>query len=145
MSSAADTLRRAADKIRTLATVLDSPEFPGLPWQAVACSDPDRDECPCVVVQARPGHDGLGAPMFYVADAETPECAAFIATMGPGVGTALADWLESTAATVDAVTRKHADAALAEAHWLAPALAVARAVLGEPPAASTDVDARSTR
>lgn len=55
----------------------------------------------------------------------------------------LADWLDSTAATVDAVTRKYADAAPADAHWLAPALAVARAVLGEDaPTAPSDVEPR---
>jgi hypothetical protein len=124
----AAVLKRAADKIRALATVLDSPEFPGLPWRAVECSDPDRDECPCVVVQARPGHDGLGAPMFYVADAETPECAAFIAAMGPGVGVALADWLDRMADANDTVN----DWTLGVVSTLnLEALAVARLVLGE--------------
>ncbi|MGW0579207.1 hypothetical protein ACWD25_25315, partial [Streptomyces sp. NPDC002920] len=32
-----------------------------------------------------------------VADAETPECAAYIAAMGPDLGTLLADWLDQAA------------------------------------------------
>ncbi|MGW9299396.1 hypothetical protein ACWHA3_01035 [Streptomyces cyaneofuscatus] len=52
----------------------------------------------------------------------------YIALMHPGVGLALADSLESTARTVDAVSEKYEpDPA---AHWLAPALAVARQLLG---------------
>lgn len=54
------------------------------------------------------------------------------ADMHPAVGAALADWLESTAATIEAVIRKHEDAATESSHWVAPALAVARAINGGP-------------
>jgi hypothetical protein len=55
-----------------------------------------------------------------------------MALMHPGVGLALADWLKSTALTVDAVAKHRPDAVIEDenAHWLVPALAVARQILG---------------
>ncbi|WP_327436123.1 hypothetical protein OG279_26150 [Streptomyces sp. NBC_01201] len=62
--------------------------------------------------------------------------AGWMALMDPSVGLALADWLESTALTVDAVAEKlQPDPA---AHWIAPALAVARRVLGATEQADTE-------
>jgi hypothetical protein len=129
----AAVLKRAADKLRALATA--DGITPG-PWTqswhgqdhlvhgpGEAWSNSVAEWTYAIVTQE---------PKVSVQRAECNTAdAAFIATMHPGVGVALADWLESTAATVDAVTRQHADAAPADAHWLAPALAVARAVLGE--------------
>ncbi|MFE6126662.1 hypothetical protein ACFQ6Q_00095 [Streptomyces sp. NPDC056437] len=73
-----------------------------------------------------------GVP-YLVADTYTdpvapPETAQYICAMHPGVGLALADWLESTARTVEAVAEKYEPDP--GAHWLAPALAVARQILG---------------
>ncbi len=53
----------------------------------------------------------------------------WIALMSPAVGEALAAWLDDTAATVEAVTRKHPDAAHEGSHWVAPALALADQIL----------------
>lgn len=67
-------------------------------------------------------------------ETERAECdtanADYMAAMHPGVGAALADWLDSTAATIEAVHRKREDAATEDSHWVAPALAVARALNG---------------
>jgi hypothetical protein len=82
--------------------------------------------------------------MFYVADAETPECAAFIAAMSPIVGNALATWLEHEAAGHEAVkglgeiTTELINVQLEQTGYgaeithstLPQALAVARAILG---------------
>jgi hypothetical protein len=54
----------------------------------------------------------------------------WIALMHPVLGAALAEWLDGTAATVEAVSRKIPEGADERDHWLAPALAVARAVNG---------------
>lgn len=54
----------------------------------------------------------------------------YLALLGPATGHAMADWLDSTAATIEAVIRNHEDAAHEGAHWIAPALAVARAIKG---------------
>jgi hypothetical protein len=64
------------------------------------------------------------------ADCDTAN-ADYIAAMHPGIGLLMAKWLEDTAATVEAVHRKRPDAVTEGGQWLAPALAVARAVLGE--------------
>lgn len=131
MTTPAEELRAAAAKLRELASILESPEHPGLPWHVEECADEERGDCPCIVAQGRTSyHDEPSTAMFYVADAETTECAAYIAAMGPTVGLALADWLDSTAATIEAVLRKHEDAADETSHWVAPALAVARALNG---------------
>jgi hypothetical protein len=58
--------------------------------------------------------------------------AAYIAAMGPTVGLALADWLDYVAELTDSVAKHRADAATPDAPWLAPALAVARAINGGP-------------
>ena len=96
MTTPAEELRAAAVKLRGLAQILESPDHPGLPWHTEECADEERDNCPCIVAQGRTSyHDEASTPMFYVADAETPECAAYIAAMGPTVGLALAAWLDS--------------------------------------------------
>lgn len=51
----------------------------------------------------------------------------------PDLAAPLADWLDETAATFEAVVRKHEDAASETSHWVAPALAVARALSGPCP------------
>lgn len=106
--SAAEELRAAAGKIRA----------------AAEAASPDSWESDCGMVTDPDG--------YRVADARDSDDAAYIATMHPGVGAALADWLESTAATIEAVIRKHEDAATEFSHWVAPALAVARAINGGP-------------
>lgn len=118
----AETLQAAAaQKLRALATAVESEDHPGLPWHTEGCADEERGNCPCIVGRGwRSYHDEPPTAMFYVADAETPELAAYIAAMHPGVGLALADWLEWQAA------------ALVEGRIAIPdaALAVARQLLG---------------
>ena len=119
--TAADTLRRAADRLRALATA--DGITPG-PW--LSMDHGDR------LLWDGPGAEDL--PPRYVVDEpmSNPANAAFIAAMHPGVGMALADWLKSEA------TRHLPDS---ECGYCAPgrnplrlpcpALAVARLVLGE--------------
>jgi hypothetical protein len=95
----AEELRAAADKIRSLAKAIDAPGLPDQSWHTEECASEERGDCPCIVAQGRSiyHHGEPPTPLFYVADAETPECAAYIAAMHPGVGTALADWLDQAA------------------------------------------------
>lgn len=105
----ADQLRAAAEKLRAAAAAAT----PG-PWKMTGVGDFGWS---------------VSAPGVETPDTEQGRTdAELIALMHPGVGLALADSLESTARTVDAVSEKYEpDPA---AHWLAPALAVARQLLG---------------
>jgi hypothetical protein len=81
MSTPADELRIAAEKIRRLSAAVSAPDERDQAFHADGCD----------VTQGR-------SPWMYdVATAQTPELAAFIAAMGPGIGVALADWLDSEA------------------------------------------------
>lgn len=96
--TAADELRTAAEKIRKLAADLPANGWGNRPWHVEECSDTDdMSPCPCIVAQGEyRDFDQPQEPMIqYVADAETIEHGAYIAAMHPGVGTALAAWLES--------------------------------------------------
>ncbi|MFZ4150477.1 hypothetical protein [Streptomyces pseudogriseolus] len=81
MTTPADELRTAADKLRQLSDAVSAPD--------------DRDQVfhaeGTDVTQGR--HPGL----YDVATTQTPELASFIAAMHPGVGAALADWLDQAA------------------------------------------------
>lgn len=127
----ADELRTAADKIRKLAADLPSTGWGNRPWHVEECSGTDdMSPCPCIVAQGeyRDFDQPQEPPMQYVADAETVEHGAYIAAMHPGVGTALADWLDATAAALD----KHAPVGW-QARLEPHALAVARAINGTAP------------
>jgi hypothetical protein len=93
--SPADELRAAAEKLRTAAAAIEAPGLPSQSWHAEECADNDRSNCACIVVQGKtPTEAGITVPTFYVADAETPEIATYIALMGPDVGHALAKLLD---------------------------------------------------
>lgn len=139
------TLRAAAQKVREhAAAALPADHRLAQPWHTKTCADEyeDTDGCPCFVTYAE--HDdgsGAGVSIRYVAEAETTGYAAWIALMHPGVGLALADWLDGAAA------RERANEAAAarvyttpadQAAWLDDhrdhqALAVARQILGDQP------------
>jgi hypothetical protein len=111
-------------------------------WHVVECADETAGDCPCIVAQGRQSYgDDMETPKWYVADAETPEIAQWVAMMDPGVGLGIAEWLRAMAhrerANEQAATQiwgarpDHPD----RLAWLAsmaygPALAVARKVLG---------------
>ena len=98
MSTAAAELRAAGARLRELAKAIDAPDLPNQSWHAEECADDDRGNCPCIVAQGVCNTDGpFVTPLYYVADTETPELAAYIVAMGPNVGVALADWLDSAA------------------------------------------------
>lgn len=107
-------LRAAATKLRRLTADFGTPSESFL----IDDRDPEVLVSPTGAVFAR---------------AYAPVIADYMAAMGPGVGAALADWLDGTAATIEAVVRKHEDAASETSHWVAPALAVARQILGSQP------------
>jgi hypothetical protein len=92
----ADELRTAADRLRKLTAAIHAPDLPHQAWHTEECADDEQGNCPCIVAQGQHGDwDAPPTPLYYVADAETPEVAAYIAAMGPNVGTLLADWLAS--------------------------------------------------
>ncbi|MFE1125870.1 hypothetical protein ACFW6R_04390 [Streptomyces albidoflavus] len=96
----ADTLRAAAGRLRHLVASLSETGWGNRPWHVEECSDTDdMSPCPCIVAQGehRDFDQPQQPPVQYVADAETVEHGAYIAAMHPGVGKALADWLETAA------------------------------------------------
>lgn len=95
-------LRTAAARLRELVTAIEAPDLPDQSWHTEACANEETGDCPCIVAQGTLSLEHGSVPVFYVADAETPECAAYIAAMHPGVGKALADWLDETATEVSA-------------------------------------------
>jgi hypothetical protein len=119
----ADALRAAARRIRECAAAIAAPEpVNSEPWHTDECGDADHGNCPCIVAHGRIGRGtDHEIPARYIADAETPELARWIALMHPGVGELIADWLESTA-------EYYAPGVTHPTH-VVRALAVARAVL----------------
>ena len=105
----ADELRTAAEKIRTLSKAISAPDERDQVFHAEGTD----------VTQGRTG-------LYDVATTQTTELADYIAAMHPGVGTALAAWLESWTGIE-----------MYEAHALPEdarhALAVARAINGSAP------------
>lgn len=87
LTAAAKLLRE-----RAAATEPDVMALRGVAWHAEEC---DRDRCACIVAQGAQFPADYVQPGRYIADAETPELAAWIALMHPGVGLVLADWLDS--------------------------------------------------
>jgi hypothetical protein len=128
--SPADLLGAAAKLLRDRATAVPSDRWGHRPWHVEECSDPAMGECPCIVAQGERAHwsEAQDPPMQYVADAETAEYATWIALMHPGVGLALADWLEAIVGEMTAADGT--EYAYEEyASWTA-ALTVARQILG---------------
>ncbi|MGC4925600.1 hypothetical protein [Streptomyces sp. DT117] len=113
----ADQLRAAARKLRAAALAATAG-----PWAAEPGTIPHGHR-----VGTADASDWV-AWTGAVTEEKSEADAAYIALMHPGVGLALATWLESTARTVDAVSEKYEPDPAAQ--WLAPALAVARQLLG---------------
>ena len=88
----AEELRAAAKLMRECAEAADAADWPGGPWAVDKCSE---NGCPCIVYQGErnPYTEPQVPRIQYVADTETPEHAAYIASMHPGVALAVADWL----------------------------------------------------
>jgi hypothetical protein len=121
VTSPADELRTAAQTLRSLTAAVHAPDLPDQSWHTEPCASEERGDCPCIVAQGTCNTEGsFVQPLFYVADAETPELAAYIAAMGPNVGTVLADWLNSAAEDAEQIGP--------DPH----ALAVARAITTHP-------------
>ncbi|MFF8297708.1 hypothetical protein ACF07M_20240 [Streptomyces globisporus] len=134
----ADLLRAAAEKLRAAAAAVPSDDWGTRPWHVEECSDTDTMEsCPCIVAQGE--HKEFDQPQVpliqYVADAETPEHAAYIVLMHPGVGLALAVLLDAEALRYD----RAASVGEFDASHERP-LAVARQLLGTSVAAECGCD-----
>lgn len=133
----AQTLRAGAAKLRSVTNAIPPNDWDDRPWHVEECSNKEFGECPCIVAQGerKPWDEAQVPLMQYVADAETAEYATWIALMHPGVGAALADWLEATALDYDTNSK------CGECHGsccdprncdcIRAALAVARQILGE--------------
>lgn len=93
-----DELRTAAATLRKLAAAIHAPDLDDQAWHTEECADDDQGNCPCIVAQGSYSwHDEPSKPLYYVADVETPELAAYIAAMGPDVGMLLADTFDAWA------------------------------------------------
>lgn len=108
-----DRLREAAGVVREMAAAVSTPDPADMPFHADGTD----------VTQGQHG-------LYDVATTQTPELAAWIALMHPGVGEPLAKWLEYVAELAVSVAAHRPDAATEDAPWLAPALALADAILG---------------
>ena len=111
----AKTMAAAAHRLRELAEAAGSG-----PWKAI----------PDVMIGGwAVAHESADAGGPYLADFTRAEHAYWIAMMHPGVGLALADWLDATAGEMTAANGT--EYAYSEfASWTA-ALALARQILGE--------------
>lgn len=96
MTTPARQITAAVAKLRALTEPLPT-EWGDRPWHAEECGNAEMQHCPCIVAQGEYREfDQPQEPLIqYVADAETPEFAAYIAAMHPGVGELLAKWLAS--------------------------------------------------
>lgn len=100
MTTPADEITTAATRLRTLASALPANDWGDRPWHAEECNDTDdTNPCPCIVAQGEYREfDQPQIPLIqYVADAENPEYAAYIAAIHPGVGLALGELLDAAA------------------------------------------------
>lgn len=128
MTTPATELRAAAEKLRKLVASIEAPDLPDQSWHTEECADDERGNCPCIVAQGTLSLEQGSVPMFYVADAETPECAAYIAAMGPPVALAMADWFIDEARRISRASSTAGQEIVGRR-----ALAVARAINGRRP------------
>jgi hypothetical protein len=135
--SPVETLTAAAKLLRGRAAAIGAPEaVRDTPWHVEECVNAESGDCPCIVAQGRfDSGEGPVEARLYVADAETPAHATWIALMHPGVGLALADWLELEASLLEALPVDDAEAlntvpARLVLQSCRHALTVARALLG---------------
>jgi len=119
MTTPADELRAAAVVLRRLADAVSAPDPRD---QAFHAEDTDLTQ-------------GRSPGMYDVATTQTPELAAYIAAMHPGVGAALADLLETEAATW-AGDEVHSQCSV-QLCTLEAALAVARQITAAHPTKET--------
>lgn len=93
-------INTAADKLDELIDAVPRKDWGDRSWHVEECSDADTMKfCPCIVAQGeyREFNQPQNPPVQYVADAETPEHAAYIAAMDPGVGRAVVRLLKQVA------------------------------------------------
>jgi len=146
----ADTLRTAATRLREAATAATDGPWSWNRWHSSTCpTNCDDPACFLLLVGSLYGMVGsadVDRPEVFAVERSVQDGgeadAAYIALMHPGVGLALADWLDDAAkgqlATEEAAAHTWANSDDAEARdrWIAgmtdqKALAVARALLGE--------------
>jgi hypothetical protein len=113
VTTPADELRIAAAKLRATASGVGSAPGISNDWAADGTT----------VTQGT--YPDTGEPVYPVADAASPQCAAYIAAMHPGVGLVLADWLDYEAGLIELMGRAAATRGRTE-----HALAAARAING---------------
>lgn len=139
----AEEILAAADHLEHLALRLQTEGQPVTAWHAEECGDPDRDQCPCIIGQGTYTNEFDGSQsLYYVADCETPEIAAYITAMGPNLAVTLVSSLRSVAAFHEPVScTKHDECDgvfgcdwCGDEDWpcvdMREALAVARALMG---------------
>jgi len=127
-------LRAATAKLRALAAGLPTEHWGDRPWHTEECSDTDgTSPCPCIVAQGeyQEFDQPQIPPVQYVADAETPAHAAYIAAMHPGVAILLAKWLDLEADVIAARTAEDGSGEHAVDLAGDHALALARLIHGE--------------
>lgn len=81
------------------------------PWHTEDCADEELGCCPCIVAQGKygPDEEAPHVPVQYIADAETPGIARYIAVMGPGVAHRIVSLLEWEADMLEYTVRTNLD------------------------------------
>lgn len=104
MTTPSDELRAASARLRELIEAVPNDLWGDRAWHVEACSETATNECPCIVTQGeyKPFDQPQDPMIQYVADVETTGHANYIAAMHPGVGKALARWLDEEADRRDA-------------------------------------------
>lgn len=123
--TSAELLLAAAERLRNATSPLMAGHRGLVPWHTEQCANihhEDVQECACIVAQGDSGR----LRTMYIASAETPALASYIALMHPGVGVALADWLEDTAKEMAVVEGTEYE------YEYEQGIVVARLILAEP-------------
>lgn len=79
-------LRKTVEvRLAAAQAILHTAEWGDLPWAVTECVNDARGDCACIIYQGihRPPLEPQIPPVRYIADAETPEIAAWITANGP--------------------------------------------------------------
>ena len=129
--SPAAVLRKAAARVRETGAACESSviSLRGVPWHTEKYA---VDLSPRAVAQSAPSSDERARVGRYIAEAESPKLAAWIALMHPGLAEPLAAWLSDSAEFLDGVTEAHGTVTELALHNTRHQLAIARIILGAP-------------
>lgn len=96
-----ELLRGTAQPLEALARRVQETLIGSGPWHASRCDDLMTDRCRCMVSAQKPGHSEFGGQL-YIASAQTPELAQYLALFDPQkLALTLAFLMRSTAKEIE--------------------------------------------